>query len=171
MILGALTAISVLIGLYALVHMCLIDLKIRILPNRLNALLALAGVGFHSATLFAFMPWWMLILGALFGGGVLYTIRAVANRIYGMDTIGLGDVKLLAAGGVWLGAEHIMMALSVGAFAGLFHGLGVMMAEKLKTGTLPNFRGMTIPAGPGFAAGLLIVGLYQYWAVFLGVQV
>lgn len=162
MILTILAVLCVLIGLYALIHMCIIDLKIRILPNRLNALLALTGLGFHTAMLFTLMPWWMLIVGALFGGGVLYTIRAVANRIYGMDTIGLGDVKLLAAGGVWLGPEHIMMALSVGAFAGLFHGLGFMLAEKIKTGVMPNFRGMTIPAGPGFATGILLVGLYNY---------
>ena len=167
MILESVSILCVVIGLYALVHMCVIDLKIRILPNWLNAMLALAGLGFHASMMFTLMPWWMLIAGALFGGGVLYTIRAVANRIYGMDTIGLGDVKLLAAGGLWLGAEHIMMALSIGAIAGLFHGLGVMLIEKIKTGTMPAFRGMTIPAGPGFAFGIFVVGLYNFGLPYL----
>lgn len=161
-----LSYLCVLGAVYALIHMCVIDLRIRILPNKLNLLLALTGFGFHAALGFQVMPWWMVVLGGLFGGGVLYAIRAVANRIYQMDTIGLGDVKLLAAGGVWLGPEHIMMALSLGAFAGLFHGLGVMVYQKIKTGQMPNFRGMTIPAGPGFATGIFAVAIWHYWPLF-----
>lgn len=161
--------LSVAMACYAIIHMCVIDLKIRILPNWLNGLLAISGLSFHASFGFDIIPLWGVLLGGLFGGGVLYSIRAVANRIYQMDTVGLGDVKLLAAGGLWLGAEHIMMALSVGAIAGLMHGVLYMLWLKVKTGEMPPFRGLTIPAGPGFATGIVLVAIWQYWPL-LGVS-
>lgn len=155
---------AILATFISFIWMSIIDLKYRILPDVLNLTVALCGIAFHMATEFRYITWEMMLLGALVGGGLLLLIRAAANWHYGMDTLGLGDVKLLAAGGIWLGPQDLMMALSAGAFAGLCHGLGYIAYMKIVKNEKVAFRGLTIPAGPGFIVGLLIVGIWKFWS-------
>lgn len=157
-----LAAASIAVTLIAFVWMSIIDLKIRILPDELNLAVAISGVLFHLATGWLYISPLMCLGGALAGGGLLLAIRAIANNIYGMDTLGLGDVKLLAAVGLWLGPEHTMLALSAGAFAGLLHGIVYMAYFNIVHKKGLAFRGLTIPAGPGFVVGALIVGIYMF---------
>ena len=104
-----------------------------------------------------------MLLGALIGGGMLYLIRGIANYCYDEDTLGLGDVKLLAAGGLWLGPENILIAAAVGAFAGFLHGLGVAVYTVGKAKVPMQLSKLSIPAGPGFAAGLILTAIYTFW--------
>ena len=61
----------------------------------------------------------------------------------------LGTFKLLGAGGVWLGPYYVLIALSLGATAGIIHGLGVAMHEKKKTGKPVALGSLSLPAGAG----------------------
>lgn len=149
-----LAIISVFLAILALIWMGWIDLKLWILPNELVALLALTALPFHFATDWFFGGWLYFIAGAIVGGGVLYGIRYVANRVYGFETMGLGDVKLMAAVGLWLGVDAVMMALAVGALCGVLHAVGLAIYQK------QSLKRMMLPAGPGFIAGSLIVGFW-----------
>lgn len=71
----------------------------------LNGTLAVLGLAFHFSIEFAFFTPAELIYGALMGAGVLYIVRFFGNRHYKQETLGLGDVKLMAAGGLWLGVR------------------------------------------------------------------
>lgn len=142
--------------------LCAIDLKTRLLPNPLVLALALLGLAFHAASGLYYTTLPDMFYGALTGGGILYLIRLAGNAFYGQDTLGLGDVKLMAAGGLWLGPESILTALIAGAVAGLLHGGAVIAHSRLKrrnTGPLSTF---SIPAGPGFAAGLVLAALAKF---------
>ncbi len=150
----------IFLSLLALVWMSIIDLKIRILPDELVGLVAICGVLFHLATGFAYQGWLGMAVGLLAGGGTLWIIRFVANKTYGFETMGLGDVKLMAAAGIWLGGQGALIALSVGAMCGLLHGVGFMASRRMQ-GEKLAFRGLTIPAGPGFAAGAAIIAAYE----------
>lgn len=145
-----------------LIALSVIDLRVRLLPNVLVAPLALLGIIFHIVTRWHYLDITLVLLGGLAGFGILYGVRAVANHIYKMDALGLGDVKLLGAAGLWLGPEMVMMALSVGAFAGLLHGIGIALWISYKTKTKPRFAGLQLPAGPGFAVGIVAVALYMF---------
>ena len=101
--------------------------------------------------------------GAAEGGGILYIIRFFGNRHYKQDTLGLGDVKLMAASGLWLGIEGIVTAMTIGAFAGLVHGVLVSLIRAAKEKTRPNLHRLMIPAGPGFCIGIAIMLIWQYW--------
>jgi leader peptidase (prepilin peptidase)/N-methyltransferase len=103
-----------------------------------------------------------MILGAALGGGLLYAIRFFANRHYGRDTLGLGDVKLLAAAGLWLGPEGVMQSITIGAAAGLVHGLVYATHLSIKNKTKFTISNLTIPAGPGFAVGIIASGGILY---------
>jgi prepilin signal peptidase PulO-like enzyme (type II secretory pathway) len=145
-----------------LLALSIIDLKDWILPDELNLALALTGVAFHMLTAYRFMDIEYMMLGAAFGAGLLYIIRFFANRHYDRDTLGLGDVKLLGAAGLWLGLEGPLMAITLGAFAGLLHGIVYAFYIARKNKTAFTISQLSIPAGPGFAVGILISGYFLF---------
>ena len=59
---------------------------------------------------------WSSLLGALAGGGAVVVIRAVYAALRGREGIGLGDAKLLAALGAWLGWEALPAVVLVAAW-------------------------------------------------------
>lgn len=149
-------------ALILLVALAVIDLKTRLLPNEMVLGLATLACVFHLTTLSRFVPVPEILLGGIVGFSTLYLVRAVANHIYKADALGLGDVKLLGAGGLWLGPDGIMLAMSVGAMVGLLHGVVYALHIARKTGTKPDFAYLQIPAGPGFAVGLIATSIYLF---------
>ena len=133
-----------------------IDFKIWILPNELIALFALTALPFHYGLDWVYGGWLFFLLGGLVGGIILLIIREAANRFYAMETMGLGDIKLMAAAGLWLGPQAILIALTVGAVCGIAHAAGLALIKK------QSLQNMMLPAGPGFIAGIIIVTLWTY---------
>lgn len=149
-------------ALIALLILTVIDLKVRLLPNTYVLAFALFGLAFHASTGFHFTSAGEIIGGILIGGGLLYTVRFLANRVYNQDALGLGDVKLMMAGGLWLGSADILMAVIVGSCAGIVHGLGMAWAQRVKTGEAVDLSRFALPAGPGFIFGLVAVAAYKF---------
>lgn len=146
----------ILAGLF-LLWAAWIDLKLWILPNELVAAVAVLAFPYHYALAYEVPDCLWMIGGAIMGGGALWVVRAVANRIYGMETLGLGDVKLMAAVGLWLGPEYVLMALSAGALCGVIHALMIVAYKRYVQGMKQAFSRMMLPAGPGFIAGSILV--------------
>jgi leader peptidase (prepilin peptidase)/N-methyltransferase len=138
------------------------DVKEYILPDSLNAALALSFIIFHIITHWQFITPLGAAEGGVAGGGLLLLIRAIANRYYHEDALGLGDVKLMAAAGLGLGFPNIFMALSLGAFAGLLHGLCMGLWEKKKNNHKVNWGRVNVPAGLGLTIGIALMMLYQF---------
>jgi leader peptidase (prepilin peptidase)/N-methyltransferase len=134
------------------------DLKEYILPDILNAALALSAMAFHIAL------HWQLITpleafgGALAGGGLLFIVRLVANRLYHQDSLGLGDVKLMGAAGLSLGYPGIFMALMIGSAAGVVHGLIMAFSSRPPK----KLEEVNVPAGVGLAFGIAGALLIQF---------
>ena len=167
MIFTILALTCLLCGLGLLVVLSIIDLKVGLLPNVYNAGLALCGIIFHGLTRFSLIGIEDVLLGALAGGGLLYFIRFVGNHLYKQDTLGLGDVKLLAAAGIWLGPSGVLSAIFFGAVAGLLHGIAVGTVRFMNTRDIKVLYRLSIPAGPGFAIGIVIAVVIAYgdWVV------
>lgn len=157
-----LALLCIVAAITLLIALSIIDLKHYILPDELNAALGLTGIIFHVLTAYWYCDIQDMILGAALGGGLLYAIRFFANRHYGRDTLGLGDVKLLAAAGLWLGPEGVMQSITIGAAAGLVHGLVYAAYLSIKNKTKFTISNLTIPAGPGFAVGIIASGGILY---------
>lgn len=145
------------------------DVKEYILPDYLNAALALSFMAFHISTGWQFVTPAEALGGAFMGGGLLLLIRAAANKFYQTDSLGLGDVKLMTAAGLGLGHPAILIALSAGAFAGLLHGLYIAYAHKrVNKGKIP--LGQTnVPAGLGLTIGIALIILYQFRFTWLDI--
>ena len=149
-------------ALFFLVLLALIDLKTRLLPNKYVAGFLVTGFFFHVLHAFRFITPSNMFFGMFCGGGLLLAVRYFANKIYKRDTLGLGDVKLMGAAGIWLGLDYIFLAISFGAFAGLLHGITYGYYIKKKTGEKIDFSMLSIPAGPGFIVGILVAGVIKF---------
>ena len=152
-------------GVALLVVLALIDLRICLLPNAYVFSFGVLGPLFHLITAWRFADPLDLALGTLIGGGSLYVIRWAAQRFYGPDALGLGDVKLMLAAGLWLGTYYISLALAAGALAGILHGLGISLHYRLKTGRFLPLQTLSLPAGPGFIIGILAAGVIKFWTL------
>jgi leader peptidase (prepilin peptidase)/N-methyltransferase len=70
------------------------------------------------------------------------------HRLRGRAGLGMGDAKLLAASGAWVG----LVALPDVVLAGALLGLATAALQALRGGRKPGLRGsMPIPFGPGLA--------------------
>jgi len=159
----ALAALGGAIGL--LIALSAIDLKHGILPDKLVLAFLGAGMAFHYATHFLFISPLEILEGAALGGGLLYAVRVVANFYYKDDVLGLGDVKLLAAAGAWLGPHDVIIAIMVGAAAGIVHGLSVGFKDSIIKKKYIDLKTLSLPAGPGFAVGIAIAGVIKFWSL------
>lgn len=138
------------------------DVKEYILPNKLNAALALVFCAFHILSDWRFLTPVDALTGAFAGGGMLLAIKIVADRYYQQDSLGLGDVKLMAAAGLGLGFPNIMLAMSLGAFIGVLHGVALSFWQERQTGVAAPIGKINVPAGLGLCIGTAIVFIIQF---------
>ena len=166
----ALSIFSYVVIFGLLIALAYRDLKEYILPDYLNAALAAAFLVFHVSTRWQAITPIEAMAGSLTGGGLLLLIRTGANKFYREDSLGLGDVKLMAAAGFGLGFPDIFMALSLGAFMGLLHGVFMAFLEKKKTSQKMELSRVNVPAGVGLAIGIALVLAHQVgfeWLILL----
>jgi len=146
------------------------DIKEYILPDYLNAALALSFMSFHIVQNWQIIQPLDALLGALAGGGILLLIRSIANKFYKEDSLGLGDIKLMTAAGLGLGYPNILMALSLGAFVGLLHGLGMAFVSRKTNKHKVSLGEVNVPAGMGLAAGIAIMMVYGFGFEWLTIK-
>lgn len=100
----------------ALLIAVLCDAKVRRLPDRLTALIALAG-----AALSALRSWETLALGAACAAATFVVLEGVRRGFLlykGKPGLGGGDVKLLAAMAIWVGS-HTPWVIAAASLLGL----------------------------------------------------
>lgn len=131
-----------------LLPIALIDLDHRIIPNRLTALGAVLALGLGTALDPGGEPE-RLIAGAAAGGALLLAALAYPGGM------GMGDVKLAAVLGLFLG-RAVAPALLIALLAGVVAGVAIMARKGTARG-----RKTAVPFGPFLALGALV-------AVFAG---
>lgn len=110
-----------------LVALLVTDLETFRLPNPLTFFGILAGLAFSLAG----PPGvWSSVLGAALGAGLLLAIRQAWWLAKGVDAMGLGDVKMLAMIGAFLGWPHIWVVLLFSSVAGSIIGLGMAVGGR-----------------------------------------
>ena len=140
--------------LFALLALSLYDLRYLLLPDMMT--LPLIGTGLAASLLSALHdgpPLWERLAGAVAGYGALYLLNAAYRARRGRDGLGLGDAKLLAAAGAWLGIFALPFLLLVASAAGLAVGLGAALARRRPVGSL------MLPFGPFIALAFFLLWL------------
>ncbi|MEM7023311.1 MAG: A24 family peptidase [Pseudomonadota bacterium] len=126
---GWLLVVSCVLG-WALLSLAMIDLRHYLLPDVLT--LPLIPLGLLVA--------WILdpsllmdhAIGALSGFGTFALIAVLYRRLRGREGLGLGDAKLLAGAGAWLGWASLPGVVLVAALG----GLAVTLAQARLGGTM-----------------------------------
>ncbi len=107
-----------------------IDALWRLLPDKLNLCLALLGLAW-----IAFTPVTLLngVLAAAILGGSFWLLRYAFWRWRQVEAMGLGDVKFVAAAGLWLGTAPLSLFLFLCGGVGILYALiyRVVTKEKL----------------------------------------
>ncbi len=98
------------------------DVRRLRVPDPINLLAAAAGFAVvwaepGAADPAAAVAWAALAMALC--GGALYLVRELFYRMRGFDGLGLGDVKLAATGGIWLGWDLFALAVLVAAMGAL----------------------------------------------------
>jgi leader peptidase (prepilin peptidase)/N-methyltransferase len=126
-----------------------IDLRRGIIPDWVN--LAIAVIGLARAVI---LDGWAAALGAGCEGIVVGAIVFLLRRLYFMfrkfQGLGLGDVKLLAASGIWIGVAGAPVQLLVASLTALAAAGVMQLAGRTMTRQTP------LPFGPYLALGLLV---------------
>jgi len=111
----------------ALVVLFMIDLEHQILPNVIT--LPGIGVGFLFSVIAPPGPIDAL-LGIVLGGGVLYAIATGYYLLRKEEGMGMGDVKMLAMIGAFLGWRGVLVTLILASFTGAVVGVAVMATKR-----------------------------------------
>lgn len=127
-----------------------IDQRTGRIPDLLN--LALGGAGLIATTLLG-RDLLAAALGAGVGYGALWAVNEAFLRARGYEGIGMGDAKLAAALGVWLGWAGLPFVVLIASASGL---AGVGLARVLGR---PLSAQSVIAFGPYLALGGAIVWL------------
>jgi leader peptidase (prepilin peptidase)/N-methyltransferase len=110
-----------------LVALLATDLETFRLPNPLTYFGIVAGVLFSLAGPPGLVS---SLIGAAVGAGVLLAVRQAWMMAKGVDALGLGDVKMLAMIGAFLGWPHVWVVLLFSSVVGAVVGIGVAIAGR-----------------------------------------
>ena len=125
-----------------------IDLRHGIIPNWLNLAIAAAGLA-RAALLDGFMAALAAGCEGIAAGAVVWLLRRLFFSLRKYQGLGLGDVKLIAASGVWIGIAGVPMQFLVASLTALAAAGASQFAGRKMT------RQTSLPFGPFLALGLL----------------
>lgn len=134
-----------------LLVIALIDLKHFIIPNGL--VIALTVLALINLAL-DYPNWLNYVIGFFCVSLILLGIAVITR-----GKMGGGDIKLMAAAGLLLGWQHILLALMLGSIIGAFIGI-VLIATKVIT------RKQMIPFGPFLSLGIMLSVLFYEPLIF-----
>jgi leader peptidase (prepilin peptidase)/N-methyltransferase len=107
----------------ALIVLFMIDLEHQLLPNAITLPGIVIGVAFSVVAPPGPVD---SLIGIVVGGGVLYAIAAGYYLVRKEEGMGMGDVKMLAMVGAFLGWRAVLLTLVLSSFAGAVLGVFIM---------------------------------------------
>lgn len=129
-----------------LIAISFIDLEFKLILNKLT-LLGLV-LGSVLSLLLNNLTVKDVFFGFIVGGGVLFFVAILGNIVFRKESMGMGDIKMAAMIGVFLGAKGVGLSLFFAfVFAALICGIG-MLFKRLRMQSY-------IPFGPFIALGTI----------------
>lgn len=138
-----------------LVAVSFIDLDHGIIPNTISY------PGIVAGMVFSFFPGTIspvnALLGILTGAGILFATAFLYKTASGVEGMGMGDVKLMAMIGAFLGWQAALFTIVLSALIGALAGVGLILFAG-------KGRRYALPYGPFISAAALV---YLFYGQFL----
>ena len=153
----------------AMIVLFAIDLEHQILPNEIT----LPGIVVGFVLSFFVPPGWRSsLIGLLVGGLVPFLIAEVYARVRGREGMGMGDFKMLAMAGAFLGWPLVWLTLILACVLGIVIGGGALLisrrglATRIPFGTFIAVAALVCAYAEGPVLGLYEQALHAYltWA-------
>ena len=104
-----------------------IDLEHQLLPNAIT----LPGIAIGFVFSLVTDPGWLeSLIGIVLGGGILFGIAEAYYRIRREEGLGMGDVKMLAMIGAFIGWKLTLVALIMASFSGSIIGVALILSGR-----------------------------------------
>lgn len=165
-----LTLLQYLLLVPMLLSVFVIDKRLTIIPNRLNLTMFEIGLGVcfingimnFNAALYS-------VLGALAGAGIFLLISLVGGLIAGKEAMGMGDVKLMGALGLYFGLINTIVISVLAFLIGAIISIVILILKKTEDGYMPfgpfiviaAFITMLVPTN------ILVTGLLEFFTLGL----
>jgi leader peptidase (prepilin peptidase)/N-methyltransferase len=133
---------------WALVVITFIDLDHRIIPDVISLPGTVLGLAFSFAP--GFPRPVDSAVGVAIGAGFLFLVLYAYEKIMGEEGMGMGDVKLLAMIGAFLGWQALPVTVLVSSLTGSLVGVGYALVKG------ESVRKFPVPFGPFLALGALV---------------
>jgi leader peptidase (prepilin peptidase)/N-methyltransferase len=112
----------------ALIALVVIDARHQILPDRIT--LPLLVLGAAGSGLNPEVTWTQALAGAALGAAAPAALLLAWERLFGVEGMGWGDVKMLAMIGAFLGPGRVLLTLMAGACLGALFGAALMARRR-----------------------------------------
>ena len=133
---------------WALVVITFIDLDHRIIPDVISLPGTILGLAFSLVP--GFPRPVDSAVGVAIGAGFLFLVLYAYEKIMGEEGMGLGDVKLLAMIGAFLGWQALPVTILVSSLTGSLVGVGYALIKG------ESVRKFPVPFGPFLALGAIV---------------
>ncbi len=148
----SLKCLAYLVMLSCFIVATFVDFEHRIIPDEVSVGGMIAGLIFsllipdlHGvSTHFTSFGW--SLLGVVVGGGLIYMMGMLGDFIFKKESMGGGDVKLMAMVGAFMGWKLVLLTFFVAPFLGSVYGI----VEKIRT------KDSAIAYGPFLVSGAVI---------------
>lgn len=137
-----------------------VDFKEQIIPNRLNLLMFEIGLvtlflhGFTNINISLNM-----LLGMVAGAGIFMLITLIGGLIAGKEAMGMGDVKLMGALGLYFGLQNIIVISVLSFLIGAIVSIIYMLRKRKNANTY-------IPFGPFIVISTIITIFVPFSILF-----
>jgi len=132
--------------MYFLIVIGFIDFKTQLIFNKV--LMALLLFAMIAQMVSPFTAWQDALLGMLSGGGAMLLVSLLGKALFKKESLGMGDVKLAAVAGFFLGWQHILIAIYTGF---VFALITMVLIHSIKRTRIVGY----VPLGPFLAMGII----------------
>jgi len=159
---SAQTPVQSVAGLWLLLSLLVvffIDIDHRIIPDEIS----LGGTALGWVLSFWTFGIWNAVIASVVGALSLYLVGWLYQRARGVAGMGLGDVKLAAMLGAFLGLQGLLLTVLLASFLGSFIGVVMILARRGSGQT-------ALPFGSFLAPAAVVVSIWggSIWQWYLG---
>jgi leader peptidase (prepilin peptidase)/N-methyltransferase len=112
----------------AMIVLFVVDLQHKILPNEITLPGVVVGLVLSGVT--GEPGWISSLIGIAVGAGTLFAIAEAYYRVRGEEGLGMGDVKMLAMIGAFLGWKMVLLTLVLSSISGSIVGVAILLVKK-----------------------------------------